>query len=65
MDLLRVGSLNINAGRDSQKRVLVSEIMQDKKLHVILLQETQRDMDNKLNGECGGKVCMYLAMAQI
>lgn len=48
MDLLRVGSLNINGGRDSHKRALVSEIMQNKKLHVILLQETHSDMDNEV-----------------
>lgn len=47
MDLLRVGSLNINGGRDRPKQVLVSEIMQNKKLHIILLQETDSDMDNE------------------
>lgn len=47
MDLLRVGSLNINGGRDRHKQALVSEIMQNKKLHIILLQETDSDMDNE------------------
>ncbi len=37
MDLLRVGSLNINGGIDIHKGTLVSEVMQNKKstCHVI------------------------------
>ncbi len=31
MEVLRVGSLNINGGRDMHKRALVSEIIEQKK----------------------------------
>lgn len=48
MDPLRVDSLNINGRRDRHKRALVSEVMQNKKLHVILLQETHSDTENEI-----------------
>lgn len=48
MDSLRVGSLNINGGRDRHKRALVSEIMHQKKLNVVLLQETHSDVDTEV-----------------
>ncbi len=48
MDLLRVGSLNINGGRDRHKLALVSEVMLNKKLHVILLQGTHSDIENEI-----------------
>ena len=46
---LRVGSLNINGGRDRLKRALVKEVVQQKKLDVILLQETHSDQDNEID----------------
>lgn len=48
MNVLRVGSLNINGGRDMHKRALVSEIIEQKKLHVIYLQETHSDVGNEV-----------------
>lgn len=43
-----MGSLNINGGRDRHKRALVSEIMHQKKLNVVLLQETHSDVDTEV-----------------
>ncbi len=43
-----MGSLNINGGRDRHKLALVSEVMLNKKLHVILLQETHSDIENEI-----------------
>ena len=40
MSTLRVASLNINGGRDQQKRLLVSNNVSQKKLDVLFLQET-------------------------
>uniref|UniRef100_A0A4W6F6F5 Reverse transcriptase domain-containing protein n=1 Tax=Lates calcarifer TaxID=8187 RepID=A0A4W6F6F5_LATCA len=40
MRSLKVGSLNINGGRDRQKRALISEISDQKKIDVLFLQET-------------------------
>lgn len=47
MEVLRVGSLNINGGRDECKRALVSETIEQKKLNVIFLQETHSDIANE------------------
>ena len=49
MQGLKVGSLNINGGRDQRKRALVKEVFQQKKLDVILLQETHSDQDNEVD----------------
>lgn len=48
MEVLRVGSLNINGGRDGCKRALVFETIEQKKLNVIFLQETHSDIANEL-----------------
>lgn len=48
MEVLRVGSLNINGGRDGCKRALVLETIEQKKLNVIFLQETHSDYANDL-----------------
>lgn len=47
MDVLRVGSLNINGGRDGCKRALVFETIKQKKRNVIFLQETHSDIANE------------------
>lgn len=47
MDGLRVASLNMNGGRDRKKRAVTKELFQQKKLDVILLQETHSDSDNE------------------
>ena len=49
MQGLKVGSLNINGGRDRLKRALIKEVLQQKKLDVILLQETHSDQENEIN----------------
>lgn len=49
MDVLRISSLNMNGGRGAQRRALVGEIFQQKKLDFILLQETHSDMDNEID----------------
>lgn len=48
MDVLRVGLLNINGGRDGHKRALVSEIVEQKNLNLIFLQETHSDIVNEV-----------------
>lgn len=48
MEVLRVGSLNINGGRDGCKRALVLETIEQKKRNVIFLQETHSDIANEL-----------------
>lgn len=47
METLRIGSLNINGGRDSSKRALVNEIIEQKKLNIVFLQETHPDIVNE------------------
>lgn len=40
MQSLKIGSLNINGGRDRHKRALISEVVTQKKIDVLFLQET-------------------------
>ena len=47
MQALRVASLNMNGGRSAQKRALVLEVFNQKKLDVIFLQETHSDSLNE------------------
>lgn len=47
MQGLRVGSLNVNGGRDRHKRAMVTEVVKQKKLDVIFLQETHSDQTNE------------------
>ncbi len=49
MGSLRVGSLNINGGRDRQKRELVKEIVHINKLDVIFLQETHSTIKDEVD----------------
>lgn len=47
MQILRLGSLNVNGLRDGGKRVLLSEFLRLKDSEVIFLQETHSD--SKMN----------------
>ena len=46
---VRVGSLNINGGRDRQKRAVISEMVQQKRLDIVFLQETHSDKVNEID----------------
>ena len=46
---VRVGSLNINDGRDRQKRAVISELVQQRRLDIVFLQETHSDKDNEID----------------
>uniref|UniRef100_A0A3B1KAN1 Reverse transcriptase domain-containing protein n=1 Tax=Astyanax mexicanus TaxID=7994 RepID=A0A3B1KAN1_ASTMX len=47
MVTLRIGSLNINGARDVYKREMLAQYIQDKKLDILLLQETHIDNDDE------------------
>ncbi len=47
MELLRVGSLNINGGRDGNKLAMISELFSIKKVNIAFLQETHTNLDNE------------------
>lgn len=47
MELLRVGSLNINGGRDGNKLAMISELFGIQKINVAFLQETHTSLDNE------------------
>ena len=49
MDTLKLSSLNMNGGRGAQRRAVLGEIFRQKKLDVILLQETHSDQDNEVD----------------
>ena len=49
MEVLRVGSLNINGGRDRNKRAWVLEVIKQKRLNVVFLQETHSDEENEVD----------------
>lgn len=48
MGSLRIGSLNINGGRDKQKREMVKQIVNINKLDVIFLQETHSTVKDEV-----------------
>ncbi len=58
MDILRVGSLNINGGRDRNKRAIIAEYAYLKDINVMFLLETHSDSQNEVElyrwweGEC-------------
>lgn len=49
MEKIKVGSLNINGGRDGQKRAVILEIISQKRLNVVFLQETHSDKHNEID----------------
>lgn len=49
MEILRVGSLNINGMRDGRKNEVLSEIINLKDLSVTFLQETHSSCSNEVN----------------
>lgn len=49
MHRMRMGSLNINRGRDQQRRAVISEMVLQKRLNVVFLQETHSDKDNEID----------------
>lgn len=49
MQNLKIGSLNINGGRDRQKRALISEVATQKRIDVLFLQETHSDLADEVD----------------
>ena len=49
MGRLRIGSLNINGGRDRCKRALVTELVKQKNVDILFLQETHSDSRNEVD----------------
>lgn len=50
IEILRVGSFNINGMRDRRKKGLLSEIIGLKDLSVVFVQETHSSRDNENEG---------------
>lgn len=59
---LRFGSLNINGERSSRKRVIASEIIQQRKLDVIFCWKHTVIVRMKSNGAYGGRERVILVM---
>ena len=49
MHKVRVGSLNINGGRDLEKRVVTADMIKRKQLDIVFLQETHSDPHNEVD----------------
>ena len=49
MSAIRVGSLNINGARDVQKRMLLYELIKQKNIDVVYVQETHSDCMNAID----------------
>ena len=49
MNKVRVGSLNINGGRDRQRRAVISEMITQQRLDIVFLQETHSDKENEID----------------
>ena len=65
MQSLKIGSLNINGGRDRHKRALISEVATQKKLDVLFLQKHIPFKQMTLTGAYGGGDLVSWAMALI
>ncbi len=65
MEVLRVGSLNINGMRDGRKNEVLSEIIDLKDLSVTFLQELIVLVVMKLTGVYGGKESIFSVMGLI
>ena len=60
-----MASLNRNGGRDAQKRALTAEVIQQKRLDVLFLQETYNDVMNEIDWSLLLERNMSLVMGQI
>lgn len=49
MDNLKIASLNINGGRDRNKRALLVELSKNKNIDVFFIQETHSTNDNEVD----------------
>lgn len=47
MEVLRIGTLNINGGRDRNKQAVLVELNRNKNIDVLFLQETHSSLDNE------------------
>lgn len=60
MEVLKMGTLNINGARDRGKRGLVLEYAKQEKIHVMFLQETHSDDVNEVDWRvCWGGVQVF------
>ncbi len=59
MESFKIGSININGGRDVRKRMSLNEYIQNKSIDVTFVQETHSDVKMKWNGKWVGEV-IYL-----
>lgn len=47
MESFRIGSININGGRDGRKRASLHEYIENKSIDVTFVQETHSDVKNE------------------
>ncbi len=65
MERLKLGSLNINAGRDRNKLAIIAEFVKQIDIVFFCCKKHIQVMIMRLNGVCGGNESMFLAMEQI
>lgn len=49
MESLKIGTININGGREKNKRAIISEYIQKKNINITFLQETHSDMVDEID----------------
>ena len=58
---LKIGSLNMNGGRDRHKRALIAEVVEQNKIDVLFLQETHSDEINAVDWGMSWKGSFFLS----
>lgn len=48
MESIKIGTININGGRNNSKRAALYELIQNKHMDIIFLQETHSDLGNEV-----------------
>lgn len=67
MSVVRIGSLNINGARDAYKRALLFELIRQKKIDVMFIQETHSDVLNETDWRReweGVVVCSHMSSSR-
>lgn len=61
MESLRIGSININGGRDCRKRACLNEYIQNKNIDITFVQETHSDVKIEVDWKMGWRSDLYMS----
>lgn len=61
MESFKIGSININGGRDVRKRMSLNEYIQNKSIDVTFVQETHSDVKNEVEWKMGWRSDLFMS----